>query len=78
MWMAFGTTENTRNYMNSYYWGSSSEQSSILIYVIVGSLLVVWGSARPLARRIGKRKLAAVSMVLFALCEPNPTRSHTP
>jgi glycoside/pentoside/hexuronide:cation symporter, GPH family len=38
--------------------------------VIVGSVLVVLASARPLAQRIGKRRLGMYSMLLFGLCEP--------
>lgn len=70
MWMSFGMTENTRNYMNTYFWGLTSEQTGSLIYVIVGSVLAVLATARPLARRIGKRRLGMYSMLLFGLCEP--------
>lgn len=70
MWMSFGMTENTRNYMNTYFWGLTSEQTSTLIYVIVGSVLAVLATAGPLAKRMGKRRLAMYSMLLFGLCEP--------
>ncbi len=70
MWMAFGMTENTRTYMSSYFWGLSSERTAAIIYMIVGSVLVVLATARPLARRLGKRRLGMYSMLLFGLCEP--------
>jgi len=70
MWMAFGMTENTRTYMSNYFWGLSSERTAAIIYVIVESVLVVLATARPLARRMGKRRLGLYSMLLFALCEP--------
>ena len=70
MWMSFGMTENTRTYMSSYFWGLTSERIAVIIYVILGSVLVVLGAARPLARRMGKRRLGMYSMLLFALCEP--------
>ena len=70
MWMSFGMAENTRNYMGSFFWGLRSEQTGLIIYVICGSILVVLATARPLAERLGKRRLGIYSMVLFALCEP--------
>lgn len=70
MWMAFGMTENTRTYMSSYFWGLTSERTAAIIYMIVGSVLVVLATARPLARRMGKRRLGMYSMLLFGLCEP--------
>lgn len=71
MWVAFGITENTRNYISPFFWGLSSEQTGLLIYVIVGSVIFVWTAARAMTQWLGKRRLAIYSMILFGLCEPS-------
>jgi GPH family glycoside/pentoside/hexuronide:cation symporter len=70
LWVAFGLTENTRNYIGPFFWGFSSEQISKIIYVIVGSAMLVWVSAGPLMQKLGRRRLGIVSMLAFGLCEP--------
>jgi Na+/melibiose symporter-like transporter len=70
LWVAFGLTENTRNYIGPFFWGFSSEQISKIIYVIVGSAVVVWISAGPLMQKLGRRRLGMLSMLAFGVCEP--------
>jgi glycoside/pentoside/hexuronide:cation symporter, GPH family len=70
LWVAFGLTENTRNYIGPFFWGFSSEQIGLLIYVIVASVVLVWVSAGPLMTRFGPRRLGVLSMLAFGLCEP--------
>lgn len=70
MWIAFGLTENMRNYISPWFWGLSSEQTSYLIYVIVLAAVIVWMFAGGLTVRFGKRRLATGAMLLFAISEP--------
>jgi GPH family glycoside/pentoside/hexuronide:cation symporter len=70
LWVGFGLTENTRNYIGPFFWGFSSEQTGLLIYVIIGSAFVVWSSAGYLMNKFGRRKLGVLSMLAFGLCEP--------
>jgi len=64
LFVGYGVTENMNNYMNAFFWGFTSEQLGVFIFVIFGASLVVMATARRLVQRFGNRVLGIASAVL--------------
>jgi Na+/melibiose symporter-like transporter len=70
LFVGFGATENMNNYMNTFFWGFTSEQIGVFIYVIFVASIVVMITARRLVQRFGNRVLGIASALLLTLPTP--------
>lgn len=70
LYVGFGVAENLGNYVNTFFWGFSSEQIFGFILVILVASLFVLGLARPLLTRFGSRNVGMGCAVLMATINP--------
>jgi Na+/melibiose symporter-like transporter len=70
LWVAFGMTENLGNYLNTYFWGFTSADLSILLLVIIAASLIVLVVARPLSQRFGKKRVAIAAALMPVIIRP--------
>jgi GPH family glycoside/pentoside/hexuronide:cation symporter len=70
LFVGYGVTENISNYMNTFFWGFTSEQLGLFIFVIFGSSMVVMLTARALVQRLGNRKLGLIAAVMHVIPTP--------
>jgi glycoside/pentoside/hexuronide:cation symporter, GPH family len=70
LFVGFGMAENLNNYMNTFFWGFSSQQIGGFILVILVASMFVLGSARALLTRFGSRKVGMGCAVLMATVNP--------
>jgi Na+/melibiose symporter-like transporter len=70
LFVGYGVTENISNYMNTFFWGFTSDQLSIFIFVIFGASLLVMTTARGLVQRLGNRKLGIIASIMHMLPTP--------
>jgi Na+/melibiose symporter-like transporter len=57
VFVGYGMNDNMSNYMTTFFWRFTSAQIGGIIVAIFLASLVVLATARPLARRFGKRRL---------------------
>jgi Na+/melibiose symporter-like transporter len=65
-----GINDNIGNYMNTFFWGFTSEQLGALIIVIFFASLLVLATTRRLASRLGKRRLGMTAGVMATAILP--------
>jgi glycoside/pentoside/hexuronide:cation symporter, GPH family len=70
LFVGFGVNENMSNYMNTFFWGFTSEQLGAFIFVIFGASLVVMASSRALVHRLGNRRLGMLAAALMSTPVP--------
>ncbi len=70
LFVGFGVTENMNNYMNTFFWGFTSEQLGVFIYVIFAASITVMVAARRLVQRFGNRALGIASALLLTVPTP--------
>jgi Na+/melibiose symporter-like transporter len=70
LFVGYGMTENMNNYMNTFFWGFTSEQLGMFIFVIFAASILVMMMARSLVQRFGNRNLGIASSIL--LTAPTP------
>jgi Na+/melibiose symporter-like transporter len=63
LFVGYGITENMGNYMNTFFWGFTSEQLGVFIFVIAAGALVVGFSARGVVHRFGNRRVGIASAI---------------
>lgn len=71
LFVGFGMAENLNNYMNTFFWGFSSEQIGKFIVVIFFASLTVLGLARFLLTRFGSRKVGMGCAVIMGTVGPS-------
>jgi Na+/melibiose symporter-like transporter len=69
VFVGYGMNDNMSNYMTTFFWRFTSAQIGSIIVAIFCASLVVLATARPLAKRFGKRLVGMVSGAIgtFAL-----------
>jgi Na+/melibiose symporter-like transporter len=70
LFVGFGMAENLNNYMNTFFWGFTSEQIGKFIIVIFFASLTVLGLARFLLTRFGSRKVGLGCAVIMGTVGP--------
>ncbi len=70
LFCGFGMQENLNNYMNTFFWGFTSQQIGGFVIVILLASLFVLGTARPFLVRFGSRKVGMGCAVLMATVNP--------
>jgi GPH family glycoside/pentoside/hexuronide:cation symporter len=65
-----GISDNIGNYMNTFFWGFTSEQLQAIIIVIFFASLLVLATTRSLAARFGKRRLGMASAAISSFILP--------
>jgi GPH family glycoside/pentoside/hexuronide:cation symporter len=70
LFVGFGLAENMNNYMNTFFWGFSSEQIGAFIVVIFFSSLTVLGLAKWLLTRFGSRAVGMGCAVVMGTVGP--------
>lgn len=70
MFVGFGMAENLNNYVNTFFWGFTSQQIGGFIMVIFVASLLVLSSARALLTRFGSRNVGMGCAVLMATMNP--------
>jgi GPH family glycoside/pentoside/hexuronide:cation symporter len=71
LFVGFGIAENLNNYMNTFFWGFSSEQIGKFIVVIFFASLTVLSLARYLLTRFGSRKVGMGCAVIMGTVGPS-------
>ncbi|MCE2487021.1 MAG: MFS transporter, partial [Desulfurellaceae bacterium] len=67
LWVSFGVNQNLNNYLNTFLWGFSSEQLTLFMFVLIASSLLALVVTRPLAERLGKKRLILATAVAAPL-----------
>ena len=67
LWVSFGVNQNLNNYLNTFLWGFSSEQLSLFMVVLIASSILALAITRPLAGRLGKKRLILTTSVAAPL-----------
>lgn len=70
LFVGFGMAENLNNYMNTFFWGFTSEQIGRFIVVIFLASLTVLALARSLLTRFGSRKVGMGCAVVMGVVSP--------
>jgi GPH family glycoside/pentoside/hexuronide:cation symporter len=70
LFCGFGMQENLNNYMNTFFWGFTSQQIGGFVIVILLASLVVLGSARSLLVRFGSRRVGMGCALTMATVNP--------
>lgn len=70
IYVGFGVLENMTNYINTFFWGFTSEQIFVFILVIFVASMGVLVFAPRLAARYGKRQVGIVAGLLIGLGTP--------
>jgi GPH family glycoside/pentoside/hexuronide:cation symporter len=70
LFVGFGINENLNNYMNTFFWGFTSQQIGGFIIVIFLASLCVLASARKLLTRFGSRGVGMGCALLMASVNP--------
>lgn len=70
LFCGFGMQENLNNYMNTFFWGFTSQQIGGFVIVILLASLFVLGTARPLLVRYGSRQVGMGCAVIMAIVNP--------
>jgi glycoside/pentoside/hexuronide:cation symporter, GPH family len=71
LFVGFGMAENLNNYMNTFFWGFTSEQIGKFIVVIFFASLTVLGLARYLLTRFGSRKVGMGCALIMGTVAPS-------
>lgn len=70
LFVGFGLAENMNNYMNTFFWGFSSEQIGMFIVVIFFSSITVLGLAKWLLTRFGSRAVGMGCALIMGTVGP--------
>lgn len=70
LFVGFGMAENLNNYMNTFFWGFSSQQIGGFIIVIFVASLTVLSVARPLLTRFGSRQVGMGCALVMGTLNP--------
>jgi GPH family glycoside/pentoside/hexuronide:cation symporter len=70
LFVGFGMFENLRNYLNTFFWGFTSQQIGGFILVILVASIFVLSIARPLLMRFGSRNVGMGCALLMATVDP--------
>ena len=67
LWVSFGVNQNLNNYLNTFFWGFSSEQITLFMFVLIASSVLALVVTRPLTERLGKKRLILATAVAAPL-----------
>jgi len=70
LFVGYGVTENMGNYMNTFFWGFTSAELGVFIFIIFAGAMLVMVTARRLVQRFGNRTLGIVSAITQTMCTP--------